>query len=117
MPTDLAERTNARARLAVFFALLALLTVAGYWLWLRHSHLPLIFVPAIASIVTRLLRREGFTYVSFGFGTRFWRACLIALGVPLVVCVIAYGSAWELGLAQFVPITLPPPLPNFRAPP
>src|SRR5271156_1720843 len=85
MQTDFAGRSNARAGLAVFFVFLAPLTLAGYYLWLHHSHLPLIFVPATASIATRLVRREGFADVSFAFGTRFWRACLIALGVPLLV--------------------------------
>jgi uncharacterized protein len=64
------------------------------------------WTPAIASIMARLLRREGFADVSFHLRGRhgLW-AISFALVFPLGVGAIAYGIAWTTGLAEFtVPI-------------
>ena len=64
----------------------------------------LMWMPAVASILVRLLRREGVADVSFRFGgRRTWSALLLGLLLPFAVGVIAYGLAWSLGLASFAP--------------
>jgi membrane protease YdiL (CAAX protease family) len=71
-------------------------------LWLTG----LMFVPAIASVAARLVLREGFADVSFRLGGRHGRRALLhAIALPLVVGIIAYGSAWTAGL---IGIQLPP---------
>ena len=63
----------------------------------------LMFVPAVASIGVRLARHEGFADVSFRFGGRpTLRWLLLALLLPWLVGVLAYGTAWLTGLATFV---------------
>ena len=61
--------------------------------------LALMWSPALASVIARLLLREGFSDVSFRFGglrTLPWYA--LGLGVPLAVGILAYGAAWLTGL-------------------
>jgi uncharacterized protein len=77
----------------------------------------LMFVPTLASVVARLALREGFADVSFRLGgQRGWRAIGIGFILPSVIGLVAYGTAWTLGLAQFVwrtqvfGLTLPPTL-------
>ena len=64
--------------------------------------LPLMYTPALASIVARLAGREGFGDVSFqwggGVGTR---ASLTAWLIPVAIGFVAYGIAWATGLADF----------------
>jgi uncharacterized protein len=64
--------------------------------------IPLMWSPAVASVIARLVLREGFSDVSFRFGglrTLPW----IALGLilPSVVGTLAYGTAWLTGLIGF----------------
>lgn len=61
------------------------------------------WVPAIASIVARVLLREGVRDVSFRFGAArtFFGAVGKAWAYPLVVGFAAYGLAWATGLATF----------------
>jgi len=64
----------------------------------------LMWMPAVASILVRVLRREGFADVSFRFGgRRTWIVILLGLLLPFVVGLVAYGLAWSLGLASFAP--------------
>jgi membrane protease YdiL (CAAX protease family) len=64
----------------------------------------LMWMPAVASILVRLVRREGFADVSFRFGGRRTAiALLLGLLLPFAVGVVAYGLAWSLGLASFAP--------------
>jgi membrane protease YdiL (CAAX protease family) len=64
--------------------------------------------PGLASVFTRLVRREGFADVSFRWrGKNMGSAFLLAFGLPLVVGAVAYGLAYLVGLAQFDP----PPFP------
>jgi uncharacterized protein len=64
----------------------------------------LMWMPAVASIIVRLARHEGFADVSFRFGgRRTWWALLLGLLVPLIVGFVAYGTAWLTGLATFDP--------------
>jgi CAAX protease family protein len=98
---------QARHGLAVYFAVLVPLTavfealmIGGSlsWFW------ALMWTPALASVVARLVLREGFADVSFRLGgRRGWRAIGLALTFPIVVGLIAYGIAWVTGLVRFNP--------------
>jgi uncharacterized protein len=105
--SPLGLRKAARRGLAVYLGLVVVLSalfegliistgVMGVWL------LPLMCTPAAASVVARLVLREGFSDVSFRFGglrTLPWYA--LGLGVPLAVGTLAYGAAWLTGLLGF----------------
>ena len=101
-------RRRARRGLAVYFAVLvplsavfeALVIITGdfSWIW------ALMWTPAAASVVARVLLREGFADVSFRLGgRRGWKALGLALIFPIVLGLIAYGMAWATGLVQFSP--------------
>src|SRR5436190_5430194 len=106
---------RARQGLLVFACLLIPLSLFGYWFYVNFPDaplvlpsLPLMLSPGLASIITRLLRREGFADVSFRLrGPRIGRAYLLAFALPLVVGGMAYGFAYLVGLARFDP----PPFP------
>jgi membrane protease YdiL (CAAX protease family) len=102
------SRYKARRGLAVFFAVLVplsaifevIIITTGNFSWL----VPLVWVPALASVVARLVLREGFSDVSFRLGgRRGWSAIVVALLFPIVVGLIAYGIAWMSDLARFAP--------------
>jgi membrane protease YdiL (CAAX protease family) len=60
--------------------------------------------PAAASVVARLVLREGFADVSFRLGgRRGWKAIGGALLFPIILGLIAYGTAWAIGLVKFNP--------------
>ena len=101
-------RRRARRGLAVYFAVLvplsavfeALVIITGdfSWIW------ALMWTPAAASVVARLILREGFADASFRLGgRRGWKALGLALVFPIVLGLIAYGIAWTTGLVQFSP--------------
>jgi len=100
-------RRRARRGLAVYFAVLVplsavfealMITGSLSWFW------ALMWTPAAASVVARLVLREGFADVSFRLGgRRGWKALGLALMFPIVLGLIAYGIAWTTGLAQFSP--------------
>jgi membrane protease YdiL (CAAX protease family) len=106
---------RARQGLLVFACLLIPLSLFGYWFYVNFPDaplilpsLPLMFSPGLASIITRLMRREGFADVSFRLrGPRMGRAYLLAFTLPLVVGSVAYGFAYLLGLAKFDPAPFP----------
>ena len=106
---------RARQGLLVFASLLIPLSLFGYWFYVSFPDaplflpsLPLMLSPGLASIITRLVRREGFADVSFRLrGPRMGRAFLLAFLLPLLVGGVAYGSSYLLGLAEFDP----PPFP------
>jgi uncharacterized protein len=64
------------------------------------------WTPGIASIVARLVFREGFRDVSLRIGgAAGWRMLGLAWALPVLVGGLAYGLAWGTGLAVFeVPI-------------
>src|SRR5579884_267108 len=104
-PSDQIQR--ARQGLRLFFALLIPFTalLVGVTIVTRNTAwIPLImWIPGLASIITRLVRREGFADVSFRFGgKRSFLAILFALLYPTVIGVISYGMAWSTGLAHYV---------------
>jgi uncharacterized protein len=107
-PPDL--RRAARRGLAVYFALVVVLSGAIEAYIIMNPEffgtmigiLALMWSPALASVIARLVLREGFSDVSFRFGglrTLPWYA--LGLGVPLAVGILAYGSAWLTGLVGF----------------
>jgi hypothetical protein len=108
---------QARRGLLVFVSLLVPLSLLGYWWWWYVNKAielpfvasaPLMWSPALASLITRVVLREGFADVSFrSGGRRSLRAILLAFAVPLVVGSLAYGSAYLTGLAQLAPPALP----------
>jgi CAAX protease family protein len=106
--TSLADaQRQARRGLAVYLAVVVVLTALFDVLVIAFSPLwisALMFAPAAASVVARLVLREGFTDVSFSFGgRRTWKMILLALVFPIIIGLVAYGIAWATGLAQFDP--------------
>jgi CAAX protease family protein len=106
---------RARQGLLIFACLLIPLSLFGYWFYVNFPDaplvlpsLPLMLSPGLASIITRLLRREGFADVSFRLrGPKIGSAYLLAFTLPLVVGGMTYGFAYLVGLAKFDP----PPFP------
>ena len=99
---------QARRGLAIYLAPVVLLSavfqaiiiITGDLLWI----VALMWCPAAASVVARLVLREGLADVSFRFGgRRTWNYIGLALVFPIVIGLIAYGVAWTTGLARFDP--------------
>ena len=88
------------AAVVVFTALFDVLIITFDPLWIFGR----MFAPAAASVVSRLVLREGFADVSFRFGgRRTWKMIVLALVFPIIIGLVVYGVAWATGLAQFDP--------------
>jgi uncharacterized protein len=113
---DDGSRRKARRGLAIFFAIVALLSapiqaviIAADLDGGRNGLIPwlalitaLMFVPTAAAVAARFALREGFSDVSFRFGGRRGRnAILQALVLPALIGLLAYGIAWTTGLVGF----------------
>src|SRR4051812_18728513 len=105
---ELDVRSDARRGLAMYFCfVVAFDVVLCTWAIARPqdaqlSIAVLMFTPAVSSIATRLIRREGFGDVSFRLGGRRslpWYG--LALVLPIVVGAVAYGIGWATGLVGF----------------
>jgi membrane protease YdiL (CAAX protease family) len=108
-PPDL--RRAARRGLAVYFALVVVISggLEAYYIFVNpkllgttFGLLALMWSPALASVIARLVLREGFSDVSFRLGgvrTLPWYA--LGVIVPIVVGTLAYGGAWLTGLVGF----------------
>jgi membrane protease YdiL (CAAX protease family) len=84
----------------VLTALFDVLVIAFSPSWIMAR----MFAPAAASVVARLVLREGFADVSFRFGgRRTLKAIGLALVFPIVIGLVAYGVAWATALARFDP--------------
>lgn len=109
--TDDITKRRARRGLAIYFAIVVLLSAPIEAFVISSPKLNgvialLMLVPAFASVVARLVLREGFADVSFRLGgRRGWKAIGLSLVFPVVIGLIAYGIAWTAGLAGF---ELPP---------
>jgi uncharacterized protein len=121
---------RARRGLAIYFSILIPGSALLEWLLLRtgdpiEKHHGLVFalmwIPALSSLVARILLREGIRDVSFRLGgVKGAKAILVAWIYPLAVAAPAYGLAWAAGLADFSPpllepfnLQLSPPLTRF----
>src|SRR5919202_970234 len=109
-PLSVAEAdTQQKARRGLAIYLVAVVLITGTFDVLILTINPLwifgrMFSPAVASVLARLVLREGFADVSFRLGgRRTWRTMALALILPIVIGTIAYGLAWTTGLAQFDP--------------
>src|SRR5690349_12888529 len=105
------DQYSARKGLIIYFAIL----IAGStFLESRILHsgksidqVPLLiaalmYVPAAASVVARLVLREGFTDVSFRLaGPEGAGTMTLAFLYPIVVGISSYTLAWPTGLASF----------------
>jgi membrane protease YdiL (CAAX protease family) len=105
------QRSRARRGLAIFFSVLVPLTALLETLIITTQNniwiVVLMLVPTVASVVARLMLREGFADVSFRLGGQRGLAALaLAVVLPVLIGGGAYGIAWASGLAQFVAIDL-----------
>jgi len=108
---DPSRGDRARRGLLVFFALVALGSGVFQGLLLRSGKpigespwlvYGLMWTPGVASIVARLVFREGFRDVSFRVGgAAGWKAIGFAWLLPPVFGSVVYGLAWATGLASF----------------
>lgn len=112
-PADLAapaaDRTRARRGLAIFFPLVivfeavvvTIMIVTEQYLWV----FALMWSVTLASVIARLVLREGFADISFrlrlGRRTGYW--FVVALLYPQVVGAVAFGIAWLTGITPFTP--------------
>lgn len=100
---------QARRGLALYFAILVPITALLEGIMISRGEfapwvLLLMFTPTLASVIARLTLREGFGDVSFRVGERRGvQATLLALILPVIVGLVAYGIAWFTGLAEFTP--------------
>jgi CAAX protease family protein len=105
--TDGDTQRNARRGLAIYFAIVVVLSAAIEGFIILNPSMDgliavLMLVPTIASVVARLSLREGFSDVSFRFGGRRGLGAIgLALVFPVAVGIVAYGIAWTTGLAGF----------------
>lgn len=96
---------SARRGLILFFAFLIPLSTVGYWLTFINGKwiTLLMWTPALASIIARLLLHEGFADISLHLGgRRTLKSIPVVFLLPIAVGLVAYGIAWITGLAQFV---------------
>ena len=104
---DAETQRQARRGLAIYLGVVIVLTALFDVLVIAFSPswiMARMFVPAAASVVARLVLREGFADVSFRFGgRRTLKAILLAVVFPIIIGLVAYGVAWATGLAQFDP--------------
>ncbi|HEY7662158.1 MAG TPA: type II CAAX endopeptidase family protein [Xanthobacteraceae bacterium] len=101
-------RLRARRGLAIYFALLVPLSAVLETLMIVDGALSLVWAlmwtPAAASILARLILREGLADVSFRLGGRQGaKAIVLAVLFPIAIGLISYGIAWSAGLAHFSP--------------
>ena len=102
------DRTRARRGLAVFLPLVVALEVACLGL-LAATGSPLVvhlllWSVALASVIARLVTREGFRDVSFRWGgPRSTTWAIAGVLIPLVVGTLSFGAVWLTGLVPFAP--------------
>jgi len=111
LPTPMTVKAVQQARrgLALYFAILIPITALLEGIMIARGEfvpwvLLLMFTPTLASVIARLTLREGFGDVSFRVGGRRGvQAILLALILPVIVGLVAYGIAWSIGLAELTP--------------
>lgn len=104
---------RARRALAVFFLVLIAISAPLELQIAQHGmdmdrFVPLLFVPAFASIVARLVMREGFRDISLRLDARSRRGMLHGVLYPLAVGIPAFSIAFAFRLVQFAPPSMHP---------
>jgi membrane protease YdiL (CAAX protease family) len=107
------EIKSARRGLVAYLVLVAALSAVGEGLVIATGRMDQIqwvmLMPALASVIVRLVRHEGFGDVSFRWtGRRTVIGIVFGITFPIAVGTVAYGLAWMLGLADLdIPDRLP----------
>ena len=106
-----AEKKTARRGLVIYFAVLIVGSAALEFKILQTGQsiekvqgliLALMYVPAVASVIARLVLKEGFVDISLRWeGSAGSRATFLGWAFPVAVGFVAYGIAWATGLAEF----------------
>jgi membrane protease YdiL (CAAX protease family) len=104
---------RARRGLAVFFLVLVVVSLPIELDIARNGlemgrFLPLVFVPALASIVARLVMREGFRDISLRLDARSRRGMLHGVLYPIAVGIPAFSIAFGFHFVAFAPPTMHP---------
>ncbi len=99
---------RARRALAVFFLVLIAVSLPLELDIVQNGldmgrFLPLVFVPALASIVARLVMREGFRDISFRVDARSRRGMVHGVLYPIAVGIPAFTIAFALRFVAFAP--------------
>jgi len=105
-------REQARQGLAIYLSVVVVLSALLEITIIRRGGLTnreviplvlmLMYVPTVASVIARLVGREGIRDISFRWGGREGtRASIAGWILPLVVAIPVYGLAWGTGLVGF----------------
>src|SRR5215472_12643311 len=99
------EIGSARRGLVAYLVLVTALSAIGEGAIVATGRMDQIqwvmLMPALASVIVRLARHEGFGDVSFRWtGRRTLIGIAAGIAFPIVVGVLAYGLAWMLGLVE-----------------
>ncbi len=107
----MATREQARRGLAIYFTVVVVVSAALEWWIITHGGLtgpagglvlPLMYTPALASVVARIAGHEGMRDISFRWGGVVGtRASISAWLLPVAVGLAAYGVGWATGLVGF----------------
>jgi membrane protease YdiL (CAAX protease family) len=102
---------RARRGLAIYLVLVIIGSGVLEWMILKtgdsiEKHMGLItmlmWTPAVASLIARIVLREGIRDVSFRLGgKRGTKALAAAWLAPVAIGLVAYGIAWATGLVPF----------------
>ncbi|MED1569519.1 CPBP family intramembrane glutamic endopeptidase [Bacillus paramycoides] len=97
---------RAKIGLQLFLSILIITSIILNVVVIITKSMPLIvvymFTPAISSILTRIILKEGFKDVSFSLGNlKIWKGIGFALLIPMIICGITYSIAWLSGIAGF----------------
>ncbi|WP_237980877.1 CPBP family intramembrane glutamic endopeptidase [Bacillus thuringiensis] len=97
---------RAKIGLQLFLSILIITSIILNVVVIITKSMPLIvvymFTPALSSILTRIILKEGFKDVSFSLGNlKIWKGIGLALLIPMVICGITYSIAWLSGIARF----------------
>lgn len=104
--TGMESVQRARRGLAIFFLVLVALSLPLEMDIARNGlemerFLPLLFVPTVASVVARLIMREGFSDISFRLDARARKGMLHGILYPLAVGIPAFFIAFALNCIEF----------------
>ncbi|MCP1164419.1 MULTISPECIES: CPBP family intramembrane glutamic endopeptidase [Bacillus] len=101
-----AKIQRAKIGLQLFLSILIITSIILNIVVIITKSMPLIvvymFTPALSSILTRIILKEGFKDVSFSLGNlKIWKGIGFALLIPMIICGITYSIAWLSGIVGF----------------